>query len=163
LGEKKIVEALVSGGKATAGPPLGPALGPLGVNVLSIVNKINELTASYAGMKVPVKITVDTETKEFEVSVGVPTTSALIISELGIKKGSGNPNTEMVGDLTMAQVMKIAKTKKEQLLAKNLKSAVKEILGTCFSMGVTVEGKSAREVQREISAGAYDELLKEEE
>ena len=63
----------------------------------------------------------------------------------------------------MAQVMKIAKTKKEQLLAKNLKSAVKEILGTCFSMGVTVEGKSAREVQREISAGAYDELLKEEE
>lgn len=163
LGEKKVVEALVSGGKATAGPPLGPALGPLGVNVLSIVNKINELTSSYSGMKVPVRITVDTETKEFEVNVGVPTTSALIISELGIKKGSGKPNTEMVGDLTLPQIIKIAKMKKEQLLAKDLKSAVKEVLGTCFSMGVTVEGKSAKEAQEAVSAGAYDDILKEGE
>jgi large subunit ribosomal protein L11 len=65
MSEKKVVETLVSGGKATAGPPLGPALGPLGVNVLAIVNKINELTETYSGMKVPVKIIVDAETKEF--------------------------------------------------------------------------------------------------
>ena len=96
MSQSKVVESLVNGGQATAGPPLGPALGPLGVNVLSIVNKINEMTNQYAGMKVPVKIIVDTETKSFEVSVGIPTTSALIVSELGVKKGSGTPNTEKV-------------------------------------------------------------------
>jgi len=93
MAEKKVVEALIEGGKATAGPPLGPALGPLGVNVLAIVNKINELTKPYSGMKVPVKIHVNVDTKEFEVEVGVPTTSALIVKELGIEKGSGNSKT----------------------------------------------------------------------
>ena len=82
MAEKKSVELLVSGGRAAAGPPLGPALGPLGVNVLAIVNKINDLTKDYSGMKVPVKVFVDTETKEFEVIVGTPTASALIVSEL---------------------------------------------------------------------------------
>ena len=94
MGELKIVEALVNGGQATAGPPLGPALGPLGVNVLAIVNKINEITKDYSGMKVPVKISVNTENKEFEVSVGTPTASALLVSELGVTKGSGTPNTK---------------------------------------------------------------------
>ncbi len=161
MGEKKIIEALVNGGQATGGPPLGPSLGPLGVNVLSVVNKINELTKDYVGMKVPVKIIVDVETKEFEVEVGTPTTSALIISELKAEKGSGSPKSEKIGDLSMQQVIKIAKIKSSQLLAKSLKTAVKEVLGTCVSMGVTVEGKEPREVQREIDAGKYDELLKE--
>jgi large subunit ribosomal protein L11 len=67
--EKKNVDLLVSGGQATAGPPLGPALGPLGVNVMMIVNRINELTKDYSGMRVPVKVTVDLDTKEFEVTV----------------------------------------------------------------------------------------------
>jgi len=115
MSEKKVVEALVSGGQATAGPPLGPALGPLGVNVLAIVNKINEVTKNYAGMKVPVKITVNAETKEFEVSVGTPTTSALIVSELGISKGSGAPKTEKVGNLSMAQVVHVANIKQRKL------------------------------------------------
>ncbi|MHC1590127.1 MAG: 50S ribosomal protein L11, partial [Candidatus Hecatellaceae archaeon] len=70
MGEKKTVEALVSGGQATAGPPLGPALGPLGVNVPAIVSKINELTSDFSGVKVPVKVIVDIDTKEFEVEVG---------------------------------------------------------------------------------------------
>ena len=161
MSEKKVVEALVSGGQATAGPPLGPALGPLGVNVLAVVNKINELTKQYAGMKVPVKITVDPETKEFEVSVGIPTTSALIISELGVEKGSGAPKTEKIGDLSMAQVLKIAKVKRTELLAKDLKAAAKEIIGSCVSMGVTVEGKDPKVVQREIDEGKYDDLFKE--
>lgn len=162
MSEKKVVEALVSGGQATAGPPLGPALGPLGVNVLAIVNKINEITKHYAGMKVPVKIIVDTETKEFEVSVGTPTASALIISELGVEKGSGTPKTEKIGNLSMAQVVKIAKTKHVELLARNLKAAVKEILGSCVSMGVTVEGSDPTEVQKEIDEGKYDALFQKE-
>ncbi|MCK4313352.1 50S ribosomal protein L11 [Candidatus Bathyarchaeota archaeon] len=158
MSEKKVVDLLVSGGQATAGPPLGPALGPLGVNILEIVNKINEFTKDYAGMKVPVKVTVNSETKEFEVSVGTPTTSALIVKELKIEKGSGTPNTEKVGNLTMEQVVHISKLKRSELLAKNLKAAAKEILGSCVSMGVTVESKDPREVQREMDEGKYDEL-----
>lgn len=158
MSEKKIVDLLVSGGQATAGPPLGPALGPLGVNVLEIVNKINELTKDYAGMKVPVKVTVDPETKEFEVTIGTPTTSALIVRELKIEKGSGTPNTEKVGNLTMEQVVRISELKRAELLAKTLKAAAKEVLGSCVSMGVTVEGKDPREVQKEIDEDKYDEL-----
>jgi len=163
MSEKKVVELLISGGQATAGPPLGPALGPLGVNVLAIVNKINELTKDYSGMKVPVKVTVDPETKQFEVSVGTPTMSALIVSELKIEKGSGTPSTQKVGNLTMEQVMRIAKIKRPELLAKTLKAAAKEVLGSCVSMGVTVEGRDPREIQREIDEGKYDELLSKSE
>ena len=163
MAEKKVVELLVSGGQATAGPPLGPALGPLGVNVLAIVNKINELTRDYSGMKVPVKVTVDPETKEFEVSVGTPTTSALIVSELKIKKGSGTPSTEKVGNLTIEQVMRIVKLKRPELLAKTLKAAAKEVLGSCVSLGVTVEDKDPRETQREIDEGKYDEIFSKSE
>ena len=158
MSEKKTVDLLVSGGQATAGPPLGPALGPLGVNVLEIVNKINELTKDYAGMKVPVKVTVDPETKEFDVSIGTPTTSALIVRELKIEKGSGTPNTEKVGNLTMEQIIRISKLKRPELLAKTLKAAAKEALGSCVSMGVTVEGKDPREVQKEIDEDKYNEL-----
>ncbi|MDH5266358.1 MAG: 50S ribosomal protein L11 [Candidatus Bathyarchaeota archaeon] len=163
MSEKKVVEALVSGGQATAGPPLGPALGPLGVNVLAIVNKINEVTKNYAGMKVPVKITVDAETKEFEVSVGTPTTSALIVSELGVAKGSGAPKTEKIGNLSMAQVIRVAKIKRSKLLARDLRAAVKEVLGSCVSMGVTVEDKDPREAQKEIDEGKYDALFEKEQ
>ena len=163
MSEKKVVEALVSGGQATAGPPLGPALGPLGVNVLAIVNKINEVTKNYAGMKVPVKITVDAETKEFDVSVGTPTTSALIVSELGVAKGSGAPKTEKVGNLSMAQVVRVANIKRSKLLARDLRAAVKEVLGSCASMGVTVEDKDPREAQKEIDEGKYDALFEKEQ
>jgi len=159
MAEKKIVDLLVSGGQANAGPPLGPALGPLGVNTMAVVTKINELTKDYAGMKVPVKVAVDLEDKTFEVTVGTPTASALIVSELKIEKGSGTPNTEKVGDLTMEQVLRIAKVKRSQLLASTLKGATKEMLGTCISMGVTVEGKDPREVQAEIDEGKYQELF----
>ncbi|MFQ5999437.1 MAG: 50S ribosomal protein L11, partial [Candidatus Bathyarchaeia archaeon] len=113
--------------------------------------------------KVPVKIIVDAETKEFEVSVGTPTTSALIVSELGVEKGSGDPKTEKIGNLTMEQVMRIVKVKGAELLAKNPKAAVKEVLGSCVSMGVTVEDKDPREVQQDIDAGKYDALLEKEE
>lgn len=163
MSEKKIVELLVSGGQATAGPPLGPALGPLGVNVLAVVNKINELTKDYAGMKVPVKVIVDPETKQFEVNVGTPTTSALIVSELKIEKGSGNPKAQKVGNLSMQQLIKIAKIKCPELLSKTLKAAVKEVLGTCVSMGVAIEGKDPKEVIKEINAGKYDEMFAENE
>jgi large subunit ribosomal protein L11 len=159
MADKKVVELIVSGGQANAGPPLGPALGPLGVNIVAIVNKINEITKEYAGMKVPVKISVDPEDKTFEVTVGTPTSSALIVAELKIEKGSGTPNTVKVGNLSMEQMVKIAKIKGPQLLASNVKDATKELLGTCVSLGVTVDGKDPREVQKEIDAGTYENLF----
>ena len=157
--DKKVVEVIISGGQATAAPPLGPALGPLGVNIVAIVNKINEITKEYAGMKVPVKISVDTEEKTFEITVGTPTASALIVAELKIEKGSGTPNTVKVGNLTMEQMVKIAKIKGPQLLAPTVKKATKELLGTCVSLGVTVEGKDPREVQKDIDEGNYEQLF----
>lgn len=88
------LELLVDGGAATPGPPLGPALGPLGVNVVQVVGKINEKTKEFKGMKVPVKILIDTTSKEFTVEVGTPPASALIIKEAGIGKGSGKAKIE---------------------------------------------------------------------
>ncbi len=159
--ENKTVEALVNGGQATAGPPLGPALGPLGINVMAVVTKINELNHDYAGMKVPVKIVVDTEDKTFEVIIGTPTASALLVAELKIEKGSGTPNSVKVGDLSVEQIIRIAKIKRPELLAKTLKGAAKEMMGTCVSVGVTIEGKDPREVQKEVDNGKYDDMFKE--
>ena len=159
--ENKTVELIVAGGQATAGPPLGPALGPLGINIMAVVNKINELTKDYAGMKVPVKISVNTDDKSFEVTVGVPTSSALLVSELKIEKGSGTPNSAKVGDVKVDQIVRIAKIKRPELLAKTLKGAAKEIMGTCVSMGVTVEGKDPRDVQKEVDEGKFDAILNE--
>jgi len=160
LGDKKQVEALLNGGEANAGPPLGPALGPLGVNVLQIVNKINDMTKAYSGMKVPVRVVVDVETKEFEVEIGTPTTSALVVKELGIAKGSGNPKAEKVGNLTMDQVAKIAEMKMPSSYAKSVRTAAKEVMGTCVSLGITIEGKDPRDVQKELDQGKWDQLFK---
>ena len=153
------IEVLVEGGKANAGPPLGPALGPLGVNVMQVVNAINEKTKHFDGMKVPVKVIVDPKTKSFEIEVGTPPVTALILKELGIEKGSGNPREEKVGNLSMDQVIKIAKMKYGDLLGKDLKRKVKEVIGSCVSIGVNVEGKSPKEVQKEIDEGKYDAKL----
>jgi large subunit ribosomal protein L11 len=160
LGDKKQVEALLNGGEANAGPPLGPALGPLGVNVLQIVNKINDMTKAYSGMKVPVRVVVDVETKEFEVEIGTPTTSALVVKELGIAKGSGNPKAEKVGNLTMDQVAKIAAMKMPNSYAKSVRTTAKEVMGTCVSLGITIEGKDPRDVQKELDQGKWDQVFK---
>src|SRR5512137_764199 len=100
---KQTVEALVEGGKATAAPPLGPALGPLGVNIGKVVAEINKKTEAFKGMKVPVKVSVDTATKEFTISVVTPPAAQLIKTEAGLEKASGRPNTERVGDLRIEQ------------------------------------------------------------
>ena len=151
-----MVEALVPGGKASAGPPLGPALGPLGVNVAQVVAKINEQTKDLNGMQVPVKVIVKSRT-EFEIEVGTTPTSALIIKEMGLEKGSGD-NT-VVGNLTMEQVLKIANIKRKGLLSKTMKHAASEVIGTAGSLGATIEGMSSKEAQLAVSSGKFDEIL----
>jgi len=128
---------------------------------MQVVTKINELTKDYAGMKVPVTVSVNPEDKTFDVTVGVPTCSALLVSELKIEKGSGTPNSAKVGDVNVDQIVRIAKIKRPELLSKTLKGAAKEVMGTCVSMGVTVEGKDPREVQKEVDEGKFDDILKE--
>jgi len=160
MGEKVTCEALVEGGKASAGPPIGPKLGSTGANLYQIVQKINELTKEYTGLKVPVKITVDKETKEFEVEILSPPTSALILKELTeVEKGSDNPKENIIGDLEFSTIVSIAKTKQEQLLAKDLKRAIRTVLGTCLSMGVTVEGQDPRDLQKAINENKYDSQI----
>jgi large subunit ribosomal protein L11 len=150
------VEALVPGGKASAGPPLGPALGPLGVNVAQVVAKINEQTKDLNGMQVPVKIKVKSRT-EFEIEVGTPPTSALILKEMGVEKGTGDKT--VVGNLTMEQVLKIANVKRKGLLSKTLKNAAREVIGTAGSLGATIDGMPSKEAQAAVVSGKYDEIL----
>jgi len=156
------VESLVPGGKATAAPPLGPALGPLGVNIGQVVADINKKTAIFNGMQVPVKVIIDMDTKNFEISIGTPPASALILKEAGIEKGSGNPKTDKVADVLIEQIIKVAKMKEDNLLGNDLKAKVKEIIGTCNSMGILVEGKPAVEAIKEVNAGKFDKEIKEE-
>ena len=151
-----IVEALVDGGKASAGPPLGPALGPKGVNIGEVIAAINEKTKAFAGMKVPVQVIID-DKKKFEIKVGTPPTSALIKKELGLESGSSNARTDKVGNLTLEQAKKIAEMKTDSLLGKDLKAKVLEITGTAVSVGVNIDGKDAKAFQSDLKAGVYDD------
>jgi large subunit ribosomal protein L11 len=159
---KQSIDALVEGGKATAAPPLGPALGPLGVNIGQVVAEINKKTESFKGMQVPVKVIVDSDTKEFDIEVGTPPASALIKKEAGVAKGAGNPLAEKVADILIEQTIKIAKMKENDMLGKDLKQKVKEVCGTCQSMGILVEGKPANETIVDINAGKFDKEITEE-
>jgi len=162
MGDKVSIDALVEGGKASAGPPIGPALGPTGANLYQVVQKINELTKDFMGLKIPVKISVDKETKEFEVEIGSPPVSALILRELPeVEKGSSEANKNFVGDLSLDKIISIARAKRPNLLVKSLKAAVKTVLGTCVSMGVNVEGKHPKDLFSEIDEGKYDNIIVE--
>ncbi|HIH44881.1 MAG TPA: 50S ribosomal protein L11 [Candidatus Methanoperedenaceae archaeon] len=154
----KMIEALVPGGKATPGPPLGPALGPLGINVKAVIDKINDSTKDFDGMQVPVKVIVE-DNKSFRIEVGTPPASALILKEIKAEKGAGTPNTQTVGNLTIDQVVRIARMKKTGTLAKSLKACANEIIGTCTTMGVTVEGMKPKDAIAAVKSGKFDSVL----
>ncbi len=154
----EVVEVLVPGGKATAGPPLGPALGPLGINVKAVVDEINKKTASFNGIQVPVRVEVD-DKKAFTVTVGIPPTTALLMKEAGIEKGSNEPNTNIVGDIPLEAVISIAKMKFDDMLSYDLKGAAKEVVGSCVSVGLTISGKKPKEMIVEINSGVHDAAL----
>lgn len=154
------VDVLIEGGKATAAPPLGPAMGPLGVNIGQVVADINKKTAEFKGMQVPVKVTVDQETKSYTITVGTPPASALIKKEAGVQKGSGKPHQDFIADLKIEQIIKIAKMKEDSLSGKTMKDRVKEIVGTCRSLGVKVEEVPAEEAIKMIDEGKFDSEIK---
>jgi len=162
MSKKEKIDVMVEGGKATAAPPLGPALGPLKVNIGQVISEINKKTESFKGMKVPVKVIVDTESKEFEIQVGTPPVSQLIKKEIGVDTGSGTPHEHKVGNIAVEQAVKIAKMKRDAMIVNSLKSAVKSVIGSCHSLGVMVEGRPAKEIEKEIDKGKFDDIINNE-
>ncbi len=156
MGELQTISSLVTGGQASAGPPLGPSLGPMGVNIMEVINAINEKTKDFEGMKVPVTVSVDPDTKKWEIEVGIPSAASLILKEAGIQKGSGTSGTDWVGDIGIDSVVKVAKTKLDNSYATSLKSVVKSIVGTCVPLGIKIEGKTPKEITAEINEGKWD-------
>ena len=156
MANKQTISSLVTGGEASAGPPLGPALGPMGVNIMQVIDAINEKTKEFKGMKIPVTVSVDADTKEWEIEVGIPSASALLLKEAGIQKGSGTSGTEWAGDITADSIVKVANVKLETSYASSLKSVAKQIVGTCGSLGIKIEGKTPKEFTAEINDGKWD-------
>jgi len=150
------IEVLVPGGQANPGPPLGPELGPTPVDVQAVVQDINDQTEAFDGTEVPVTVEYDDD-GSFTIEVGVPPTAELVKDEAGFDTGSGEPHEEFVADLTVDQVMQIAEQKQSDLLAYDLKNAAKEVVGTCTSLGVTIEGNDPREFKERIDEGDYDD------
>ncbi|MCL5429882.1 MAG: 50S ribosomal protein L11 [Candidatus Marsarchaeota archaeon] len=146
------ISGLIEGGKASGGPPFGPALGPLGVNVNAVIAEINTKTKQFEGIKIPVKVLINPATKTFRVEVGSPPTSALILKEIGVASGAKTKD-EVVGNITLDQVKKIAKSKEAQIYGKSMAAKVKQILGTCKSMGVKCENEDPRTIIKKIDSG----------
>ena len=141
MAEKEVVKQIklqIEAGKASPAPPVGPALGSSGVNIMQFVKDFNDRTANQAGLVIPVVISVYAD-KSFDFITKVPPVAVLIKKALGIKKGSGKPNKEKVGKLTKEQVRAIAEQKMPDLNAASIEAAMSMVAGTARSMGVTVE------------------------
>ncbi len=134
----KQIKLQIEAGKASPAPPVGPALGSSGVNIMQFVKEFNDRTANQAGLIIPVVISVYAD-KSFEFITKVPPVAVLIKKALGLKKASGKPNKEKVGKLTLAQVRAIAEQKMPDLNAASIEAAMSMVKGTARSMGITVE------------------------
>jgi len=156
------IKLLVEGGAMQPGPALSQKIGPLGLNVGQIISKVNDATKDFKGLKVPVELDVDTSTKEIKVNVFSPPVSELLKKELEIEKGSGIQKKTQIANASIEQIISVAKQKQQNLLCKDLKSAVKTVVGTCVSLGVLIENKPAKEIEKEIEEGKYDKEIEEE-
>ncbi len=136
---KAIIKLQIPAGKANPAPPVGPALGQHGVNIMEFVKKYNEKTAKDIGMVIPVEITVF-EDKSFTFITKTPPAKNLLLQEAGLQKGSSEPNKKKVGKVTKAQIRKIAEIKMPDLNANDIDAAMKIIEGTARSAGIVVEG-----------------------
>ena len=141
MAEKEVVNVIklqIEAGKASPAPPVGPALGSSGVNIMQFVKEFNDRTANQPGMIIPVVISVYKD-KSFTFITKVAPVAVLIKKAINLAKGSGKPNMEKVAKITKAQVEEIAKQKMEDLNAGSLEAAMSMVMGTARSMGVTVE------------------------
>ena len=133
-----VVKLQIPAGKATPAPPVGPALGQAGINIMGFTKEFNARTADQAGMIIPVVISVY-EDRSFTFVTKTPPAAVLLKKAAGIKSGSGKPNKDKVGKVTKAQVKEIAETKMQDLNAADVEAAMRMIEGTARSMGFVVE------------------------
>lgn len=157
-----VIKLIVEGGSMKPGPAVSQQLGPLGINLGKVIQDVNAATAGFKGVKVPVEINADAKTKNFTIKVFSPPVAELLKKELGVDKGSGQPHDAKIGNLAIEQVISLAKTKLPNMLAKDLRAAVKLVVGSCVSLGIMVEDKPAKEIEKDIDAGVYDKELKHE-
>jgi len=152
------IKALVKGGSVTPAA-LGQSLGMAGLNIGKVVADINNATKSSAGLKVPITISYDLKTKAYEIIVDLPPTSQLLLKAAGVEKAFKPEDEAPPADLSLDKVIEVVKTK-EASLGSDKKKALIQVLGTCVSMGFTVEGKSAKEFLQEVREGKHDAKLK---
>ena len=131
----------------------------MGVNIMEVINAINEKTNDFKGMKVPVTVTVDSDTKKWEIEIGIPSASALILKEADIQKGSSTSGSEWVADIGIDAIVKVSNVKLESSYASELKSVAKQVIGTCQCLGIKIEGKTPKEITAEINDGKWDKKL----
>ena len=127
-----------------------------------MVDEINEKTMVFRGLTVPVRIECDPETKQFEIFIETPSTASLLLKEVGVEKGTSASSEKIIGDLTLDQIVNVVAAKKDKFLEKNLKLAIKSVLGTALSVGITVEGQDPREIQKRIENGEFDDKVRGE-
>jgi len=160
--ETIVIKALVTGGSASGGPPIGPSVGPTGINIKDVVDAVNEKTMIFKGLSVPIRIECNPERKTFEIFIETPSTASLLLKELGAQKGSDSCVEKRIGDLSLDQIKIVVEAKKDNFLDKTYKAAMKSVLGTALSVGATVEGEDPRVIQKRIDNGEYDNQIKEE-
>ena len=156
------IKLLIEGGAMKPGPALSQKLGPAGIPINKVIDEVNKATSSFKGMKVPVELEVDMSSKNFEVLVFSPPASELLKKEAGITKGSGLQNKAKAGNLSIEQIISVAKSKMPNLLCKDLKSAVKTVAGSCTSLGILIENKTPQEIEQLIDEGKFDKEINEE-
>jgi len=159
---KMKIKLIVDGGAMAPGPTVAQALGPAGINIGKVIGDVNSATLGFKGMKVPVELDVDTKTKTYVIKVSSPSAAELVKKEPNLEKGSGEPHRLKVGNIALERIISVAKMKLPGLLAKDLKKAVKLIVGTCVSLGIMVDSKEAKDIEKDIDAGKYDHLIEKE-
>ena len=148
--------------KAKGGQVTEDALSTLkksGLDLAKLREELNKLTEKYKGFEVTIKIMVDEDTKEYDIEIKPPTTTELLLKAVGAREPSGDPMHQKIGDLSFEKIVEIAILKKPSLNAKTLKAAVKTILGSARSIGITVDGKDPKQVTQEVESGVYDAVL----
>ena len=156
------INLLVEGGNMKPGPALSQKLGPTGINIGQIIQEVNKATEIFKGLKVPIEVTLDLGTKEISIEVFSPPVSELVKKELGIEKGSGKQEELKVANASIEQIISVAKTKLPSVISKDLKASVKEVIGSCVSLGILIEKKPAKDFMEDVSGGKYDKKISEE-
>jgi large subunit ribosomal protein L11 len=156
-----VIKLIVDGGAMKPGPTIAQQLGPKGINIGKVIEDINKATIGFKGVKVPVELDVNEKTKKYEIRVNSPPVAELLKKELGLEKGSGEAGKTKIANAGIENIINIANTKLPNMLARDLKNAVKLVLGSCVSLGILVENKSPVEVIAEVNAGKYDNEIKQ--